>query len=75
MTLDEFITIFKDGFDELDSTIEATTRYKEIDEWTSMQALILIADLDDKKELFLSADDLKNNDTIAALFESVNSQK
>lgn len=43
MDIDDFIVVFKESFDDLDAEISATTKFKEMGEWTSMQALLLIA--------------------------------
>ncbi|MGB1247773.1 MAG: hypothetical protein ACPG4Z_02725 [Chitinophagales bacterium] len=74
MTQSEFIDLFKDSFDELATAIESNTLYKEIDEWTSMQALILIAHIDDSVGVVLSADDLKNTHTVDELYQCVKRQ-
>jgi acyl carrier protein len=47
MDIDEFIKIFKESFDELNEEISPSTKFKELEYWTSMQALLLIAHVDD----------------------------
>ena len=71
MNLEEFIAIFKESFDVLETSISSNTIYKEIDEWTSMQALFFIAHLDDKIGVVLSAEDLIETKTIEDLFQIV----
>lgn len=71
MELERFIELVKESFDELETDINASTEYKKIEEWTSMQALILIAHLDDMIGVVLSADDLKNAQTIEQLYNIV----
>lgn len=71
MTEQEFIEIFKASFDELTSEILPSTRYKELAEWTSMQALFFIAHLDDVTSVVLSAEDIINTQSIRELFELV----
>ena len=68
MKLEEFIDIFKESFDELATPITANTNYKEIDEWTSMQALFFIAHLDDKTGVVLSAEDLIETTSVEDLY-------
>lgn len=71
MKTQEFIDIFKASFDELNTEIKLETIYKEIDEWTSMQALFFIAHLDDETTVVLSAEDLINTNSIEDLFQLV----
>ncbi|MFT4644417.1 MAG: acyl carrier protein [Planctomycetota bacterium] len=71
MTSKEFIEIFKASFDELSTDIEAETIYKEIEEWTSMQALFFIAHLDDETGVVLSAEDLIETNSIEDLFDRI----
>lgn len=68
MELTEFIKIFKESFDEIETEIKADTIYKEIDEWTSMQALLLIAHVDDTLNVVLDADSIKDTHTVNDLF-------
>ena len=75
MTQIEFIDLFKESFDDLESVIESDTLYKSLEEWTSMQALILIAHIDDTIGIVLSADDLKNSNTVEDLYQLVNKQR
>lgn len=75
MDLSAFIELVKESFDELETELKPSTAYKQIDEWTSMQALILIAHLDDNLGIVLDADDLKNTSTIEDLYELVNEKR
>lgn len=68
MELADFINIFKESFDEIETDINAETVYKEIDEWTSMQALLLIAHVDDTLNVVLDADSIKDTKTVNDLF-------
>jgi acyl carrier protein len=71
MEIEKFIELVKESFDELETELTPSTEYKKIEEWTSMQALILIAHLDDSIGVVLSADDLKNSSTLADLHRLV----
>jgi acyl carrier protein len=71
MEIERFIELVKESFDELETPITPSTEYKKIEEWTSMQALILIAHLDDSIGVVLSADDLKNTSTMEDLYKVV----
>lgn len=71
MEITDFINIFKESFDEIETEINANTVYKEIDEWTSMQALLLIAHVDDTLNVVLDADSIKDTKTVGDLFKLV----
>jgi len=71
MEIADFIEIFKESFDEIETEIKADTIYKEIEEWTSMQALLLIAHVDDTLNVVLNAEAIKNTQTVNDLFELV----
>jgi acyl carrier protein len=72
MNIDEFIVVFEESFDELESDIIPTTKFKELEEWTSMQALLFIAHVDDILNVVLEAEDVRNAHTISDLFNCVN---
>jgi acyl carrier protein len=71
MTSKEFIEIFKASFDDLNTDIGAETIYKDIEEWTSMQALFFIAHLDDETGVVLSAEDLIETNSVEDLFDRI----
>ena len=71
MSIEDFIVVFKESFDELAAEIKPSTRFKELEEWTSMQALLLIAHIDDTIHVVLEADDVRNAQTVQDLFEIV----
>ncbi|MEZ4916560.1 MAG: phosphopantetheine-binding protein [Chitinophagales bacterium] len=74
MNLNDFIKIFTESFDEIDETILSDTKYKELENWTSMQALLLIAHIDDTLNVVLDAEDIKDTSTIAELYTIVKSK-
>ena len=75
MELQEFIQNFADQFDDTDaSEFTATTNFKELDEWSSLIALSIIAMVDDEYDVTLKGDDIKNAVTIEDLFKTVESK-
>ena len=75
MELNEFIQNFADQFDDTDaSEFTATTNFKELDEWSSLIALSIIAMVDDEYDVTLKGDDIKNAVTIEDLFKAVESK-
>lgn len=72
MELNEFISNFADQFDETDaSVIKADTVFKELDEWSSLIALSVIAMVDEEYDVTIKGDDIRNSNTIEDLFNAV----
>jgi acyl carrier protein len=70
MTRDEFLKGFQEQFEDTDeSLITFETKYKELEEWSSMMALIIIAFIDENYSKNLSGDDFKNSTTIEDLYQ------
>ena len=76
MELKEFIENFSEQFDDTDaSEIQADTEYRELDEWTSLTALSIIAMIDEEYDVQLKADEMRKTQTIQELFDLVKSKK
>ena len=76
MELKEFIENFAEQFDDTESSeIQADTEYRELDEWTSLTALSIIAMIDDEYDVQLKADEMRKTQTIQELFDLVKSKK
>lgn len=72
MELNEFISNFADQFDETDAgEIQATTVFKDLDEWSSLIALSIIAMVDEEYDITIKGDDIRNSNTIEDLFNVV----
>lgn len=75
MEMKEFIANFADQFDEIDvETLTAETNFRNLDEWSSLVALSVIAMVDDEYEVELKADEMRKTNTIQELFDLVNSK-
>lgn len=75
MELKDFIANFADQFDDTDaSDINATTDFKNLDEWTSLIALSVIAMIDEEYDVAIKGDDIRNSRTIEDLYEVVKSR-
>lgn len=75
MEIKEFIENFADQFDETDaSELSAETKFKELDEWSSLVALSVIAMVDEEYEVAIKGDDIRNAETIQDLFNVVESR-
>ena len=75
MELNEFIAHFAEQFDDTDpSEIRAETVFKDLDEWSSLIALSIIAMVDEEYDVALKGDDVKNSNTILDLYNIVSSK-
>jgi len=75
MELKDFIENFANQFDETDaSEIKAETVFRDLDEWSSLIALSVIAMVDEEYEITLKGDDIRNSKTVEDLFNIVKSK-
>lgn len=76
MEINEFVKNFADQFDETDSSVfSPATKFHDLDEWSSLMALNIIAMVDEEYDVSLRGDDIKNSVTIEDLFEIVKNKK
>ena len=74
-TLDEFIQLFAEQFDTTDpSEFKADTEYRELDEWSSLISLSVIAMVDEVFDIALKGKDILNTTTIEDLYHTVMSR-
>ena len=72
MELKDFIENFAEQFDDTDaSEIKAETIFKELDEWSSLIALSVIAMVDEEYDITIKGDDIRNSNTIEDLFNAI----
>lgn len=72
MNLQDFVEKFAEQFDETDANeIQANTVFKDLDEWSSLIALSVIAMVDEEYEVALKGDDIRNASTIEDLYNVV----
>jgi len=76
MEINGFIEHFAEQFDETNaSEFKAETVFKELEEWSSLIALSVIAMVDEEYEVTLKGDDIRNSTTIEDLFNNVKSKQ
>lgn len=76
MELKDFIEKFAEQFDDTDaSEIKAETVFKELDEWSSLIALSIIAMADEEYEVTLKGEDIRTSNTVEDLFNVVKSKQ
>jgi acyl carrier protein len=69
MNLENFITNFSDLFDDTSVEVfKAETVYKELEEWSSLLALSLMAMIDEEYNITIKGDDIRNTNTINDLY-------
>ena len=72
MELEQFIDNIADLFEETDpDTIEATTRFKELKEWSSLIALSIIAMVDEEYDVEFHGENIRNSNTVEDLYNAV----
>lgn len=72
MELKVFVEKFAEQFDDTDaSEIKAETKFKELDEWSSLIALGVIGMVDEEYEITLKGEDIRNSITVEDLFNAV----
>ncbi len=72
MNIDEFIAKFAELFDDTPaSEITPSTAFHDLDEYSSLIALSLIAMVDEEYEVTLTGNDIRNATTVEDLFNLV----
>lgn len=72
MELNKFIENFANQFDETDpNEINASTLFHDLEEWSSLIALSVIAMVDEEYDVTLKGDDIRNSNTVEDLFHLV----
>lgn len=71
-SLEEFVALFAEQFDFTDpAEINAETVFHDLDEWSSLIGLSVIAMVDEEFDLALKGDDVKNSVTVEDLYNRV----
>ena len=72
MEIKDFVQNFADQFDDTEADLfTAGTKYRELEEWSSLITLSIIAMVDEIYGVEIKADDLRKAETIGDLFEIV----
>lgn len=75
MEIKEFIRNFADQFDEIDvNALAPETNFRELEEWSSIVALSVLAMIDDEYDVQLKADEMRRTTLIQELFDLVQSK-
>lgn len=72
MEIKDFVKNFAAQFDETDeSMFAADTKFRELDEWSSLIGLSVMAMVGEEYGITLKSDDIRASETIQDLFEIV----
>lgn len=75
METNEFVSNFAAQFDDTDaSEFSIETRFRDIEEWSSLTALSIIAMVDEEYNVQVKGDDIRNSQTIEDLYNIVKSK-
>ncbi|HPT11674.1 MAG TPA: acyl carrier protein [Bacteroidales bacterium] len=75
MKTQKFLRNFASQFDEVDpETIKIETRFRDIEGWSSLTALSIIAMADEEYNVKLKGDDIRKAVTVEDLFNIINSK-
>lgn len=75
MDIQTFINLLENEFEDLPKgTLKPETNYRDIPNWSSMHALIIIAFADAQFNVELTASDLRHTQTIQDLYNTIQSK-
>jgi acyl carrier protein len=76
MNIETFIKQFKDLLEEPDAVqITASTLFRDLDEYSSLLALTIVAMVDEEYDVAIKAEDLRKAQTIEDLFNIIKEKK
>lgn len=69
MNIQDFITRIEEEFDDLTpGTLKPESNFREVFEWNSINALILIAMVKTEYDVAINAEDIANSKSVADIF-------
>ena len=74
MDIKKFLNDFELLFDDIESgSTNSETKFRDIDEWSSLTALMLISMADQEYDVRITGDDIRDSITVKDLFDKFNS--
>ena len=74
MELQDFINKFSEQFDDTEiSVFKPDTHFKELEDWSSLVALSVIAMIDEEYDVRIKGEEIRNSVTIEDLYNIVKS--
>jgi acyl carrier protein len=75
MEINHFIQNFAAQFDDSDAEeFKPETKFRDLEEWSSLRALSIIAMTDEEYNVVLRGEDIRNSQTIQDLYTIINSR-
>lgn len=75
MEIKDFIQNFADQFEDIDiNKICPETSFRDLDEWSSLIALSVLAMIDEEYDVQLKGEEMRNAKTVQQLFDLVQSK-
>lgn len=75
MEIKAFIQNFADQFEDIDiNTLSPETSFRDLDEWSSLIALSVLAMIDEEYDVQLKGEEMRNAKTVQQLFDLVQSK-
>lgn len=75
MEIKQFIEVLTDQFDEIElDEITPDTHFKQLEDWSSLVALSVIAAVDEEFGVTLKGEDINNSHTVSDLYNIVKSR-
>lgn len=75
MEIKEFLENFANQFDDTDTSVFVPeTKFREVEEWSSLTALSIISMIDEEYDVTVKGNELANVSTIRQLFDLVSSK-
>ncbi len=74
MDIKEFIKHFAEQFDELNSELTPETNFRQLEEWSSLVALLVITMVDEEYGIVLPPEEMRKTNTVQELFDLVQSK-
>ncbi len=72
MTIDEFMDVLAEQFEDTEREVfTPETRFKELDDWSSLTALSVIAMADEECGVSISSDVVNNSQTVQELYNHI----
>lgn len=75
MDIKSFIENFAEQFEDTDASVfTAETKYRDLDEWSSLIALSILAMVDEEYDVQLKGEEMRATNTIQELYDLVASK-
>lgn len=75
MDIKEFIEKFAEAVDDVDvNSLTPQTKFRDLEEWSSLAALSIIAMADEEFGAEISGNEIRNAETLTELFNLINSK-